>query len=540
MQNLLLNFPEPYTPRSKQVYALKKMQKALEEKKKFIILHADTGVGKTHIAKTLANISKDVPDEFKKDVNSYKIFGEDGPSLMDGYESFGCYSLTITKNLQDQYQYTFDDTGVLKGQGNYQCDVDDEVSVDVAPCLFSSSLKKECWNACRCPYYNARNHMLTSKFSALNYSMFFSLPGHLRRRQFIICDEGSELEDQLVSQFTCEVDIPFLMKVGVPLTSFPVSEVPDRVIPWLSAVFEEVSGKVDSLKSWFGDSSNKQDKVEYGKKKGDYTKLTNFQTKLSTLIGTYFDSQYIIEKVDKIIRFIPLKVDVLSKYVFDEAETVVILSATIIDPASYCKSLGIKDYEYIHVDTDFDPEKSPIHIMAKQKLNYSNLKSMLPTLIKQIEGIMENHKDEKGIIHTHTQFLTDYIKDKVGGDRILCRAAGVTNETLLEEHENTDLPTVLVSPSMTYGVDLKGDLAKFQIVLKAPWLPTKDVRVEKLMKMDKPWYSNAMLKTIVQAVGRGVRSEDDECVTYILDGSIWDAIIRNKSKLPKFFLDRFQ
>jgi Rad3-related DNA helicase len=43
----------------------------------------------------------------------------------------------------------------------------------------------------------------------------------------------------------------------------------------------------------------------------------------------------------------------------------------------------------------------------------------------------------------------------------------------------------------------------------------------------------------VQACGRGGRSKDDYCETYILDGSIFDAINRNKKKLPKFFLDRF-
>jgi Rad3-related DNA helicase len=93
---------------------------------------------------------------------------------------------------------------------------------------------------------------------------------------------------------------------------------------------------------------------------------------------------------------------------------------------------------------------------------------------------------------------------------------------------------------MTYGVDLKGKLAEFQIILKAPWLPTKDVRVEKMMKLDKEWYSNKMLCTLVQACGRGVRSNTDECVTYVLDGSIFDTVARSKKKLPKYFLDRFQ
>jgi Rad3-related DNA helicase len=233
-------------------------------------------------------------------------------------------------------------------------------------------------------------------------------------------------------------------------------------------------------------------------------------------------------------------VDKLSKYIFDHADHIIIMSATIIDHKNFCKTLGIKDYEYIEVDTEFDSTKAPIHVMRKQKLNYANLKEMLPTLAKQVREILKEHHDEKGIIHTHTQYIADYIRDNVKSDRLLCREAGVKNEEILEMHEKSKESTVLVSPSMTYGVDLKGDLAKFQILLKAPWLPTKEKRVEKMMKLDKEWYSNKMLCTLVQACGRGVRSTDDECVTYILDGSISDVVIRNRGKLPKYFIERFE
>lgn len=539
MNNLILNFPEGYNPRDKQAQALNAIEKAFENGKKFVIVEALTGVGKSHISKTLGNVSRDIPAEFERIVKNYSVFGEDGASLMEDMQSFGCYSLTITKSLQDQYQNTFDDTGVLKGKSNYQCDVDDTLSVDIAPCIYVANQKNECWKANRCPYYNNRNDMLTSKFSALNYSMFFSLPDHLKKRQIMVCDEGSELEEQLVSQFTCEVDIPFLMKTQTLVTPLPHDDKnKTKVLAWVSKLAESVTNSVDEYKEWFGANSSKKDIITFNKKKQEYTKLTNLQNSLGLLVETFYDSDYIIERLENNVRFIPLKVDVLSKYLFDHAEKVVILSATIIDPVAYCKTLGIKDYEYIHIGTDFEAEKSPIYIMAKQKLNYSNLKSMLPTLMKQIKGIMQHHKDEKGIIHTHTQYLADYIRENINSDRFLCREPGVNNEKILEMHEESEEPTILVSPSMTYGVDLKGDLARFQIILKAPWLPTKDVRVEKLMKIDKEWYSNAMLKTLVQACGRGVRSEEDHCETYILDGSIFDAIQRNKRKLPKFFLDR--
>ncbi len=538
MTNLILNFPEGFSPNPTQVEILKEMERALADGHKFIICNAATGAGKSFIPKTLANAVNGPSDLFKSRVDDYSIFGDDGPAYMDEEESFGCYALTITKALQDQYYNTFENTGILKGQSNHACDIDTSLSVDIAPCTYIPKLKRECWRSNRCPYYNQRNNMLKSDFAALNYSMFFSLPAHLKRRKIIVCDEGSELEEQLVSQFTCEVDIPFLVKTNTTLTSFPVEETPTKVLNWLSVLLRNVINNIDDYADFFKNTS--RDHTELSKKKTEYTRLMSLQSSLEVLIGTYYDSQYIIIKDNRIIKFVPLKVDKLARFIFDYADHVVIMSATIIDPPNFCKNLGIVKYKYIEVASTFDHEKAPIYILAKQKLNFKNMTEMLPKLAHQVEGLLEEHADDKGLIHTHTQFITDYIRTNVPSSRLLCREAGVRNEELLDMHERSSSPTVLVSPSMTYGVDLKGDLAKFQIIMKAPWLPTKDPRIEKMMKLDKAWYTNKMLCSVVQASGRGIRSEEDECVTYILDGCIFDAIDKNRNKLPKFFLDRFQ
>jgi Rad3-related DNA helicase len=92
---------------------------------------------------------------------------------------------------------------------------------------------------------------------------------------------------------------------------------------------------------------------------------------------------------------------------------------------------------------------------------------------------------------------------------------------------------------MSFGVDLKDDLARFQIIIKAPYLPTKDIRVERMMKIDSSWYINKMLCSLIQASGRGVRTPKDYCARYILDGAIIESIIRNKNKLPRYFIERF-
>jgi Rad3-related DNA helicase len=163
----------------------------------------------------------------------------------------------------------------------------------------------------------------------------------------------------------------------------------------------------------------------------------------------------------------------------------------------------------------------------------------LPKIAKQVEEICNFHKNEKGIIHTQNNNITSYLADKLRGDRYLIREPGVRNEDILEQHIANDGPTVLISPSLSHGVDLKDHLARFQIIIKAPFLPTRDKRIEKMMKADFVWYENKMLCSLIQACGRGVRSHKDHCTTYILDAAVVESIIRNKYKLPKYFLDRF-
>lgn len=538
MSKLILNFPEPYQPNDNQVKILNAIEKSIANNEKFIICNAPTGSGKSFFAPTLANYAGGPSDEWKEKVNNYSIFHDDAVEFVNEIEPFGVYALTITKSLQDQYKESFDFATLLKGKSNYQCEYDPEVSVDNAPCLYVKGLKKECWECNRCTYYNDRNSMLKSSFATLNYSMYFSLPEHLKRRKILVLDEASELEEQLVNQFTCEIDIPFLMKTETSVSAFPSDDKAISILNWLTKLSASIASNVSSYMEYLKNKKNKDS--EFHKKNGECNKLQRLQASIDLLISTYYDSQYIVDRVDKAIKFTPLKVDKLSKYLFDNADHVILLSATIIDPSSFARTLGIQNYNYIEVDSNFEASKSPIYILAKQKINFQNLKSLLPTICKQIEGILEEHAGQKGIIHTHTQYITDYIRDNVKSDRLLCREAGVKNEDILEKHTQSSKGTVLVSPSMTYGVDLKGDLAMFQIVMKAPWLPTKESRIEKMMKIDASWYVNKMLCTLVQACGRGVRSESDECVTYILDGGIFDSIAKNKKKLPRYFLDRLQ
>lgn len=542
ISSLLNNFPSSFTPNPQQVKLLKNIDEAFESGYKFVVCNAPTGSGKSFVSKTIGNVSDKTTDSFRELVTSYLAF-KHSPGGSFAYEdecnaepAFGCTALTITKTLQDQYKEMFDDTEVLKGKSNYQCAVDDRFSVDLAPCLHSPKLKEECWAKNRCPYYEQRNATLISQFNSLNYSMFFSLPDHLKKRQYIICDEASELEDQLVKQFTCRIDYTALRKSEITIKPYVSTTSGDK---WLNILAGKLTDRIDELRDMLSSkkmTSNKRAMIEL---RSEAIRLTTLHSKVSLIVDSWSDSEFLFEKDINSVTFLPLKVDRLSHRLFDYADKVVLMSATIIDPKNFCKSLGIKRFKYVEAESTFDPKNAPIVCNTKYKLNYYTMNKSLPHIIRQVKDICSHYKDSKGIIHTHNNAITKALTKELVGSRFLFREPGVRNEDILDVHQNSKEPTILISPSMSYGVDLKDDLARFQIIMKAPFLPTKDIRVERLMKEDFDWYQNKMLCSLIQACGRGVRSKKDHCTTFIMDASIIENIIRGKHKLPKYFLDRF-
>lgn len=539
--NLLSYFPKSTLPYPVQSEAIPKIEAAFKAGKKFVFLGAPTGSGKSFIGKTLGNASADVPQEFIDLIKSNRAFEQDQfgefkySDECENHEPFGAIVLTTTKGLQDQYLAQFEDTGVMKGKSNYICAVDPKLDVDIAPCVFLPDLKESCLQKCICPYYNARNEALSSKFTALNYSMFMSTPDHVKHREYLICDEASELNMEIVKRFSREIEYKTLSKLDIDPKLAPVKDY-TKFRVWLSQYVDALTSEIDAIQQ------------KFKKKKSDVTvverqRLSMYKTiKLSimTTLDTWSECEYLIERKEDSITIKPLRVDTLSKYIFDFAEKVLLMSATFVDIESTAKKLGITDYEYIEVKSTFDPKNAPIFCIGKNKLNFKNLQAALPTVAKQIKEICNMHKDVKGIIHTHTSAITQYLDEHIGDSRFLVRNKHTSNEQIIAQHIESPDPTILMSPSLTFGTDLKDDLARFQVIVKAAYMPLGDEWVKRLASEDRTWYENQMLCSLVQACGRGVRSPDDHCVTYIIDACITEAVVRSRSRLPKYFLARFQ
>jgi Helicase C-terminal domain len=101
-------------------------------------------------------------------------------------------------------------------------------------------------------------------------------------------------------------------------------------------------------------------------------------------------------------------------------------------------------------------------------------------------------------------------------------------------------PTVLISPSLHLGLDLKDDLSRFQIITKVPYLSLGDRWIDEKRKRSEQWYSWQTALRLVQGYGRSIRSKDDWATTYVLDSAFGPFVRRNKNILPDWFTQAIQ
>jgi len=217
------------------------------------------------------------------------------------------------------------------------------------------------------------------------------------------------------------------------------------------------------------------------------------------------------------------------------------MSATILDQDAFAESVGIPidKAAFISLPSPFPIENRPVIFSGIGKMSSKSIDETLPRMVQAVKAILSQHKNDKGIIHCHSYKVANYLKRNVRSTRLLIHNSE-NREAILEKHMKAKKPTVLISPSMTEGIDLKGDLSRFQIICKVPYPYLGDKLVRKKMNKWKWWYPLQTAKTIVQAAGRSVRSNEDTAVTYILDSDFEMFYNRNRPMFPKGFKDSLQ
>jgi Rad3-related DNA helicase len=193
------------------------------------------------------------------------------------------------------------------------------------------------------------------------------------------------------------------------------------------------------------------------------------------------------------------------------------------------RTLTLENAKHIRLQPSFPKENKKVVFYKPQNLNFTSLKES--KTVKQLQAtcyeIAKHHTDkgERGIVLAPSFALNEGIAaafDVMGlKARVFEHKRGEKlAEVLGRFKRHTDGPAVMLTPSGFEGMDLAGDLSRYQIILKAPFGSLGEARMKKILATWPDIYSLLCTMKLVQGAGRSVRGPDDYATTYMLDTNI--------------------
>lgn len=526
----------PYSqPREIQEEIISTVINKFKDGNKYAVIECGTGVGKSAIGFTIAKYLSNNAD-IESDLQQ------------------GTYFLTTQKILQEQYNKDFKSKGLksLSSSSNYVCDVDKKASCkEIQTALKSGSLQKK-YDCCgyKCKYKIKKKEFIENVLGITNFSYFLTEKNYsqkLPNKKVLVIDEAHNLESELTRFIEISISEYFakkILKINIPKNL----NTQHKVYLWIKNEYLEcVNNKLNNINNQLSKLGITSKKLEEFKKITNHIELlSSHSKKITEFIKLYEKDNWVFDITntnEKYRKFVFKPIDISSyakEYILNYADYVIFMSATIVSHEGFCISLGLpfNSTTFLKKGSPFDSKNKPIIYSPAGSMSFKNINDTLPKLVEMIKLILNNHKNQKGIIHTHSNKIANYIIEKVNDKRLIL-ATGVNRDSSLQKHINSSNSTVLLSPSMAEGVDLKGKLSEFQILCKIPYPYLGDKVTKKKMNKWKWWYDTQTARTIIQSLGRSIRNEDDTAVTYILDED-WDKVKRTAKKyFPEDFFENY-
>ncbi len=217
-----------------------------------------------------------------------------------------------------------------------------------------------------------------------------------------------------------------------------------------------------------------------------------------------------------------------------DAKTVV-MSATLPEPETYARMLGITDWDLVEVPPSFPADRHPFYVLPAAKVTKKMEEPDLAQLVAAVDGWLDAWADRKGIIHTHAYWLQEELLRRTRHRSRLIDHGSRGLAGAVQAFAGAAPGTFLVSPTAHSGVDLPYDQVRGQLILKlpAPNLGDPVVLARKAAIPDS--YDLQIAQTLQQAHGRGMRAADDWCDTVMLDDNFRWHFRRNRSLYQDWF-----
>ena len=496
--------------------------------------------------------------------------------VLSGFDKQG-YLITSDLSLQDQYESDFYKLGLhwpsVKGADNYECAVNG-LPFSLGDCRlkgmgYEQASKLECYSNCQ--YLQNRDRAINHRICLLNYAFWLLQRNYVEdkkadeggspftQRDFVFFDEAHKVDEIVQNHFSPRIDTTLSAKIQIVnsfLNKWGFSE-PKVTKSRIEAVIhvlihetnkEELFKNMKHLKHFLGGYKLMGNEIKNAAKKRFSTSQVpkDWQSAMTTLdrikdVYCKFDDfvdiiaevgldKMVIDQNREEAKFTCIEEQwMIRKHLHVKAEFKVFMSATIGDPASYMKIMGIKNAKFIRLSNDFNYDKSPIVFIDKHKMSMREKENSLPKVLEMLDKIIDKHTGQRGVIHCGSYEFMNYIITKSKHTLRLINYENSKDKTEALELFKKREGSVLVGPSILEGLDLKDDISRFQIFFKVPYPSLNSPHIKAKMQYMPDWYDWKTAVSFLQGVGRSVRSKDDWAITYMLDACFSSLI----GKIPK-------
>lgn len=457
---------------------------------------------------------------------------------------------TPLNSLIDQIEADdyIDQVTTIKGKNNYQCTHPADRGADVGDAIcqrdsnFHCNLKEKYDTDGGCPYYGRKQRAQDGDIAVTNLSYLMAnsmipedVDARFEPRNLLAIDETQNIESFALNFIGFTIDrreIPINFKHVGPLPE-PGCEM-DEMAAWLRAVLREISDRLMDLQQ-AGTLTEEQNR--------DQDALQQLQHRISNFLEDYAQGRHWTKTRDgTTVTFEPVFIDrFIDRFLWAQSNKVLLSSATI-PKGSFREAIGLEDksHKHVTVPSTFDAGRRPVltrHMVGK--MTRGEREQTIPDMAETLAKIADFHQGENGFVHCHSYNIMESLYEEL--------PMYVQRRTLRQDPDDRmgslqqwmdSSHQVFLSVSMDEGISLDDDTARWQALAKASYPFLGDERVNyRVNEMgDWEWYRGRAAINLQQAVGRGMRSQDDWCVTYLLDKSFRD-LLSHQSLFEPWFLE---
>jgi ATP-dependent DNA helicase DinG len=534
------------SPRENQVQYINDVIVAfIDDKKPYVVLNAPTGTGKSIIGAVIASVlnMNNPPEEDNKLASLI---------LMHNNALTKQYYQTFSKFGKDQYLQ-------IKGANNYKCEAlstdDGDGRINAENCAVQKFRKEgldELTNKyCnRCEYQILKRMKNDSANVITNFSYYFvdrQFADTFKPRDVVIWDEAHTINDAFcehnaiyfskdrlkklyeeLSESLKLTDLGLFKKLKIVQLDLEAGKINDSNYKHYLKILNEVYHTAFAELSAICEASG-NDITKYTKFSKMSKKYFGLGCKVDDLLN--YNYEHIFEFNEKTFEATvkPIFIGSMFEDTLIHSKYNLFMSATISkDYITETLKIDPSKVAFIKVPPTFPKEHKQIVFFNTQNLNFRSMQDekTVQTLCKNVERIVKKHitdYSENGIILTPSFVLTEKLANAIRAAKIPVKVfehtKGMKADDVLESFKKSKVPSVVISPSIYEGIDLPGDLSRFQIIVKAPFPSLAEKRMKYILDNHPNIYNLLTIQKIVQGGGRSVRSMDDYAVTYILDSN---------------------